>query len=126
MKKICERCKGKGEYLEEGDLHRSAGWVPCYNCKNGYVEDKKDLVITKSMVESVLSESSNNRRIAPKLNSEYLAEKEDKVIHFKNDEELSQFVLSNQYSNDFTYWKVEKIFPKKTVIIESEKKTRGN
>lgn len=25
----CPVCRGKGSYLEEGDAHRSTGWVPC-------------------------------------------------------------------------------------------------
>lgn len=29
----CKVCDGKGEYLEQGDLHKSTGVVPCYYCK---------------------------------------------------------------------------------------------
>lgn len=38
-KKTCPACDGKGTYLEEGDAHRSTGWVPCRRCgKTGYIE----------------------------------------------------------------------------------------
>ena len=26
----CPCCGGRGSYLEEGDAHRSSGYVPCY------------------------------------------------------------------------------------------------
>ncbi len=28
----CSRCKGRGQYLMVGDLHKSSGLVPCYEC----------------------------------------------------------------------------------------------
>ena len=37
----CPVCEGEGSYLEEGDAHRSTGWVPCrfsivgLACRNG-------------------------------------------------------------------------------------------
>lgn len=43
----CPVCHGKGSYLEEGDAHRSTGWVPCrfqsgkFHCVNGTLETWK-------------------------------------------------------------------------------------
>jgi hypothetical protein len=37
---ICSTCGGQGSYFDEGDLHRSPGIVPCYNCVNGRVKVK--------------------------------------------------------------------------------------
>ena len=35
---VCKACGGSKSYLESGDLHRSEGIVPCYNCnKDGLI-----------------------------------------------------------------------------------------
>lgn len=31
----CPTCSGAGQYLEQGDLHRSEGIVPCIHCHKG-------------------------------------------------------------------------------------------
>lgn len=47
----CTACNGTKTYLTTRDLHRSAGWVPCYRCdENGLLRtrtEKRKIVRSK-------------------------------------------------------------------------------
>lgn len=67
LREDCPRCKGAGEYETVGDLHKSAGVVPCDHWYNVTKEPRSYQQATRAMSRDMLSIGSENARLRARV-----------------------------------------------------------